>query len=131
MKKITLLLLAILYSFVGYSQFPENFESTTVAGGFPTGWLVTDNGVGTSVSWAITDSPTVVINGTKSAYINRQNIGMGNTSEDWLISPATLIPTNGQLRFLTQQTLPGNQQTLYQIRIYSEVLNRLCLRTLF
>ncbi|MDD3005397.1 choice-of-anchor J domain-containing protein, partial [Flavobacterium sp.] len=101
MKKITFLLLTIFCSIVGYSQFPENFEdpSVTVPNGFPTGWLVTDNGVGTGVSWNIVSNAALVINGTKSAYINRQEIGQGNTSEDWLISPAKLIPTNGQLRF--------------------------------
>ena len=121
MKKITLLLLTIFYCIVGYSQFPENFESpsVTVPSGFPSGWLVTDNGVGTETSWTIQSNASVVINGTKSAYINRQEIGQGNTSEDWLISPSTLIPANGQLRFFTKQTLAGDQGTLYQIRISS------------
>ncbi|WP_432672306.1 fibronectin type III domain-containing protein [Flavobacterium sp. SM2513] len=121
MKKITLLLLTILYSIVGYSQFPENFEgpSVTVPNGFPAGWLVTDNGVGTTTSWNIVSSTQLLINGTKSAYINRQEIGMGNISEDWLISPASIIPTNGQLRFFTRQSLPGDDGTIYQIRIYS------------
>ncbi|WP_432672230.1 choice-of-anchor L domain-containing protein [Flavobacterium sp. SM2513] len=121
MKKITLLLLTILYSIVGYSQFPENFEdpSVTVPTGFPAGWIVTDNLVGTTTSWNIVSNASLLINGTKSAYINRQEIGMGNTSEDWLISPSTVIPTNGQLRFFTRQSLPGDDGTLYQIRIYS------------
>jgi gliding motility-associated-like protein len=121
MKKITLLLLTILYCFVGYAQFPQNFEnpSVTVPNGFPAGWLVTDNGVGTGTSWTITNNSGAIINGTKSAFINRQEIGLGNTSEDWLISPSTLIPANGQLRFFTKQTLSGDQGTLYQIRIYS------------
>ncbi len=121
MKKITLLLLAILYSVVGYSQFPENFESpsVTVPNGFPAGWLVTNNGVGPTIEWNIVSTAGIVINGTKSAFINRDNIGLGNTSEDWLISPATLIPANGQLRFFTKQTLPGDNGSIYQIRIYS------------
>ena len=119
MKKITLLLLTIFYSVVGYSQFPENFESSTVPNGFPAGWLVTDNGVGTSVSWSIVNNPTPVINGSQSAYINRENIGAGNTSQDWLISPLKTIPTNGQLRFATKQSLPGDQGTIFQVRIYS------------
>jgi gliding motility-associated-like protein len=121
MKKITFLLLTILHCMLGYSQFPENFEDplVTVPNGFPAGWLVTDNGVGTTTNWTIQSNATVVISGTKSAYINRQEIGAGNTSEDWLVSPSTLIPTNGQLRFFTKQSLPGDNGTLYQIRISS------------
>ena len=121
MKKITLLLLTFFYCVVGYSQFPENFEdpSVTVPTGFPTGWLVTDNGVGTGQSWTIANNASVVISGTKSAYLNREEIGMGNTSEDWLISPSTAIPTNGQLRFFTKQSLAGDNGSIYQIRISS------------
>ena len=117
MKKITFLLLTIFYCVVGYSQFPENFETATVPNGFPAGWLVTDNGVGTNTSWTIVDNANVVINGTKSAYMNRHEIGAGNTSEDWLISPSTLIPANGQLRFFTKQSLAGDNGTIYQIRV--------------
>ena len=120
MKKITFLVLATLCSFMGYSQYPENFESSNVTApnGFPAGWLVTDNGVG-SVSWEITNNTALVFSGEKAAYINRQEIGMGNTSEDWLISPLVAIPTNGQLRFSTKQALAGDNGTLYQIRISS------------
>lgn len=119
MKKITFLLLTILYCVVGYSQFPQNFEdpAVTVPSGFPTGWMVTDNGVGTVNSWTISSSTSVVIAGTKSAYMNREEIGAGNTSQDWLISPPTVIPTNGQLRFMTKQALAGDNGTIYQIRI--------------
>jgi hypothetical protein len=119
MKNITILLLTILYCAIGYSQFPQNFEdaAVTVPNGFPSGWLVTDNGVGTTTSWTIQNNAAVVINGTKSAYLNRQEIGQGNTSEDWLISPSTLIPANGQLRFFTKQTLAGDQGTVFQIRV--------------
>ena len=121
MKKTLLLILTTFYCFLGYAQFPQDFENTaiTVPNGFPAGWLVTDNGVGTAANWSITNSPSVVINGAKSAFMNRHEIGAGNTSEDWLISPVTLIPFNGQLKFNTKQTLPGDDGTLYQIRIYS------------
>jgi fimbrial isopeptide formation D2 family protein len=118
--KQTLLLLVMLFTFsFTYSQIPENFEGAgvTVPNGIPLGWLVTDNGVGTTSSWEITNDPTLVLTGTKSASINRHEIGIGNTSEDWLISPAVVIPYNGQLRFFTRQTLPGDNGTVYQIRI--------------
>jgi uncharacterized repeat protein (TIGR01451 family) len=119
MKNITFLIFSIFCCFVGYAQFPQNFEdaSVTVPDGFPAGWLVTDNGVGSSTNWTIQNNASVVINGTKSAYINRQEIGQGNTSEDWLISPATLVPANGELRFMTKQTITGDNGTIYQIRI--------------
>ena len=105
MKQTLLLLLAVFYYISGYSQFPENFESpfVTVPNIFPEGWLVADNGVGTGASWVVIDNSTQVINGTKSAFINRENIGIGNTSSDWLITPAILVPTNGQLRFFAKQ----------------------------
>ena len=116
MKKITFLLLTILSFFSGYSQFPENFETSTVPNGFPAGWLVTDNGVGTAVNWNIVNNAALLINGTNSAFINREFIGQGNTSEDWLISPVTAVPANGQLRFFTRQSLAGDNGTIYQIR---------------
>lgn len=121
MKQTLLLFLTFLYFIAGYSQFPEGFEGAAVSvpNGFPSGWLVTDNGVGTSTSWEITNNPTVLINGTKSAIMNRHEIGSGNTSEDWLISPSATIPTNGQLKFFTRQSLAGENGTLYQIRVSS------------
>ena len=123
MKKITLLLFIVLYGLIGHAQYPENFEdpSVTAPNGFPFGWLVTDNGIGTNTNWEITDNTTVVLNGTKSAIINCEQIGEGNTSEDWLISPAILIPTNSVLRFFTRQTLPGDNGTIYQVRISSGI----------
>ncbi|WP_026978869.1 DUF7619 domain-containing protein [Flavobacterium tegetincola] len=119
MKKILLLLLIVFYCCTGFAQFPQDFENenVTVPDGFPPGWLVTDNGIGTTTNWTIQSAASVVINGTKSAYMNRQEIGQGNTSEDWLISPATVVPVNGQLRFFTKQTLAGDNGTIYQVRI--------------
>ncbi|WP_432672707.1 DUF7619 domain-containing protein [Flavobacterium sp. SM2513] len=119
MKQTLLLLVTVLFVSLSYCQYPENFEGpdVTVPNGFPAGWLVTDNGVGTSTSWNTLSSPILVINGTKSAYINRHDIGIGNTSEDWLISPSTAVPSDGVLRFFTRQTLPGDNGTLYQIRV--------------
>ena len=121
MKKITLLLLSLLCGFVGYSQFPENFEAVTVSvpNVFPAGWLVTDNGVGTVNNWEINNNPSVVVSGVKSAYIDSEAIGMGNTSEDWLISPMVTIPANGQLKFKAKQSLTGDNGTIFQIRISS------------
>ncbi|MEZ4787064.1 MAG: choice-of-anchor J domain-containing protein [Flavobacterium haoranii] len=51
------------------------------------------------------------------AFVNREAIGTGNTSEDWLVTPLSAIPTNGQLRFFTRQLFSGDGGTLYDIRI--------------
>jgi gliding motility-associated-like protein len=47
--------------------------------------------------------------------MNRQNIGQGNTSQDFLAMPATVIPANGQLKFATRSYTPGDLGTKYQI----------------
>ena len=113
MKKITFLLLTFLCSYSGYSQYTEGFEGASFP---PTGWLVTDNGVGTTVSWVRSDVQPVN-SGVWAAYMNRENIGPGNTSQDWLISNQLVVPANGQLKFYTRSTLAGNQGTLYQVRV--------------
>jgi gliding motility-associated-like protein len=117
MKKITLLLVAAFCTLTGYSQYFEGFEGATFP---PTGWLVTDNGVGTAFSWERTNqvtTPPTVYEGTYSAFMTRENIGIGNTSQDWLITNQLTVPSNGQLKFFTRSTLAGNQNTLYQIRV--------------
>jgi gliding motility-associated-like protein len=113
MKKITLVIFMSLLSFLGYAQFPESFDT-----GIPATWNVMDNGVGTVQSWTTTSTlflPTH--SGTQHALMDRGNIGVGNTSEDWLVTPQVLVPTNGQLRFWTKMTLAGDFGTLYQLRV--------------
>ncbi|MFN3757251.1 MAG: choice-of-anchor J domain-containing protein, partial [Flavobacterium sp.] len=115
MKKITLLLFTVVFSLHSYAQLAlEGFEGATFP---PTGWVVMDNGVGTVNSWTRTNVATNVYQGTWSAFMTRENIGQGNTSEDWLVTPQITVPTNGQLRFFARSTLAGNQGTLYQIRV--------------
>ena len=126
MKKITFLLCAIFISLSGFAQFgPEGFEGTT-GPSLPnwtlgTGdWAVFDNGIGTNESWNINSAvatPPLVYAGTNAAYINRENVGAGNTSEDYLATPLVTVPTNGQLRFWTRTTTLGNQGTIYQIKV--------------
>ncbi|OXA69909.1 hypothetical protein B0A58_15085, partial [Flavobacterium branchiophilum NBRC 15030 = ATCC 35035] len=125
MKKITLLLL-FLSSMLGYSQMAlEGFENTTGPDALPatnwtlgTGsWAVFDNGVGTAERWNINSSvstPPFVYAGTNSAYMTRENIGAGNTSEDYLATPAVTIPANGQLKFFTRSFTSTILGTLYQ-----------------
>lgn len=133
MKKITFYLFALLLSLTMYSQFPtpgtEGFENTTGPAGttwtLGTGatgnqWAVFDNGFGTLVSWTINNgvaTPPLVCSGTNSAYANRENIGQGNTSEDYLATPLITVPTNGQLSFTSRTFTLNDQGTRYQIRI--------------
>ena len=99
MKKITLLLLSFFFAIAGYSQ-TEGFESTTGPDALPStnwtlgtgNWAVFDNGVGTNVRWGITTVASQVYNGVNSAYCNRENIGDGNTSIDYLASPLRTVP---------------------------------------
>lgn len=93
---------------------PETFEGTTFP---PAGWAVYDNGVGTAQSWTETVDPTRVYAGAKSAFIDRENIGAGNTSVDWLVTSRFTVPANGELRFFTRQYFPGNNGSTYEVRV--------------
>ena len=124
MKKIILLFTFLLLSTVGYSQLAlEGFESTTGPNPLPStnwtlgtgNWAVFDNGIGLGQRWGINTANVCV--GTQIAYANREFIGQGNTSEDYLATPLVTIPTNGELHFLTKSFTSGNQGTIYQIRV--------------
>lgn len=119
MKKITLVFLTIFLSFSGFSQtLQEGFETTpwTTPNTPALGWVTFQNNFGTR-QWA---TSTVARLGTGAAEMNsRQNIGAGNTSKDFLVTPLVTIPANGQLRFWTRTLNGGNQGTLYQIRYAS------------
>ena len=130
MKKITLLVFTLLLSFAGYAQFPipgtEGFENTTGPGAGTTwtlgtgNWAVFDNGVGLGQRWGINNGiqvPPLVYAGANAAYMNRENIGIGNTSEDYLATPLITIPANGQLRFFARTFTNGNTGTIYQVKI--------------
>jgi gliding motility-associated-like protein len=129
MKKITFLLITLCFSLSGYSQLAlEGFESTSGPATLPSttwalgtgNWAVFDNGIGLGQRWGINSTvttPAIVYQGTNAAYINRENIGQGNTSEDYLATPLVTIPTNGQLHFYTRSFTTGNQGTLYQIKV--------------
>ncbi|MFN3943187.1 MAG: choice-of-anchor L domain-containing protein, partial [Flavobacterium sp.] len=114
MKKITTLCMLLLVSMFSSAQFFEDFEGASFP---PAGWLVADNGVGTLNSWTRTNQANQVYQGTWSAFMTRENIGAGNTAQDWLITPQILVPTNGQLKFFARTTLAGNQGTVYQVRV--------------
>ena len=118
MKKITLFLLILLYSFTSYGQFPEGFEESATT--LPTNWDQYQNGVGTAEFWKISSlvsTPPFICEGLNSAFVNRENIGAGNTSEDYLVSPLFTVVPNAQLRFSSRQAFVGNQGTKFQIKI--------------
>ncbi|MDN3677713.1 fibronectin type III domain-containing protein [Flavobacterium paronense] len=127
MKKFLFFLTLLLFSFNTYSQFTEGFENTTGPDAFPStnwtlesgNWAVFDNSIGTQ-RWGINatiSTPVTVYQGTNAAYISRDNIGQGNTSENYLATPAVQIPTNGELHFFTRMFTSGNQGTIYQIKV--------------
>lgn len=104
-------------SFLGHSQFSENFDL-----GIPATWTVFDNGVGLAQSWQTTTVPVNVFGGVgASAEVNRENILQGNTSEDWLVTPMQDIPANFQLKFFTRKGAIGDRGAIYQIRISTNV----------
>jgi gliding motility-associated-like protein len=128
MKKITLLLLFLLSSISSFSQLAlEGFENTPGPDALSTNWpletgnwAVFDNGVGSTQRWEINSAittPVSVYQGVNAAYVNIENVGAGNTSEEYLATPPVLIPANGVLNFYTRMNTSGNQGTIYQIRV--------------
>lgn len=118
MKKHILPFFLVLISISGFSQvLNEGFESGTFPPVTPGNWMVFQNGFGSN-AW--TTNTAIPHAGTTAAEINsRQNIGIGNTSKDFLATPLVTIPLNGQLRFWSRSKVNGNQGTKYQIRIAS------------
>ena len=122
MKKLTLFFILMFLSFTSFAQLPEGFEGTSVPDltsddwVLPSGtWKVYDNGIGLAQNWATIPAPNACT-GTRSAYLNRENVASG-LAEDWLVMPLYTVPNNGQLRFITKQTQAGNQGSVYSIRI--------------
>ena len=113
MRKITLLLFAFICSFTGYSQgLPlEGFEGTTFP---PTDWAVFDIGVGGTVDWSTNPNSC---QGTLAAYMNRQNLGQGSYTEEYLSTKLITVPANGQLRFFSRTFTAGNSGTLYEVKL--------------
>ena len=119
MKKIILGFFMLLFPFLSYAQLPTNegFENATFPPTAPGNWITMDNGTGTGVSWAETNDITRVNSGLKAAIMDREAIGAGNTSIDWLVTPQLTVGANSQLRFFTRQTLLGNNGATYEIRV--------------
>jgi gliding motility-associated-like protein len=134
MKKITILLFALLISFVGYSQFPtpgtEGFENTTgpdvpIATSLSSPWSLGTGATGnqwavfdvapataTQVRWdrtAAVTTPPSFYSGAQAAFINRRQLGAALlTSEDYLATPLITVPASGQLTFWTRKGFNAN-----------------------
>ncbi len=132
MKKTIFLLAFTLFSLFGYTQtFFEGFENTTGPDPAPStnwtlgsgNWAVFDNELQNSIiGWTVTENnfnPPIILFGNNSAFVNRENVGGGITSAEYLVTPAILVPNDGKLRFFARTFTFGNQFTYYQIRIAS------------
>jgi gliding motility-associated-like protein len=137
MRNFTFLLFALLFSLVGYSQFPttgtEGFESangpdlalpvavspwTLGTGATGNQWAVFDNGVAGSPQRRWDQAPSNFYSGTHAAYINRkQNGAAGVTSEDYLATPLVTVPSNGQLTFWTRTGFNTPDDVNYVIKV--------------
>ena len=123
-----------LLGFIGHSQttFFEGFENTTGPSAAPSttwtlgsgNWHVFQNSVGLTERWKINNgiaTPPLVRTGENAAYINREEIGIGNTSEDYLATPLIPFAPNQILRFYNRTFTNGNQGTIYQIKISTAI----------
>lgn len=117
MKKITLLFFMFLCSMAGYSQLDlEGFEGTWP----PTGWSIY-NIAGPNQTWVQGDvaNGQPAKEGTKTAYLNRENVATGLT-EDFLVTKPFNVPLNPQLRFWSRLTIAGNQNTIYRVMLLQD-----------
>ncbi|MFN3757346.1 MAG: choice-of-anchor J domain-containing protein [Flavobacterium sp.] len=112
MKQFYLLFLLLSFTW-SHAQFFEDFEGDIFP---PSGWIISSNLVNPLAQWNSIDG-TTALSGTKSAYMTRYNVGAGNTSEDWLITPPITVSEGFNLHFFSRTTLSGNQGTLYQIKV--------------
>ena len=115
MKKL-LLLLFMFTGFNVFGQLTEDFEGSVVPA-LPTGWTRFDNGIGTVQNWVTTSTGALVLNGTKSAVIQRENVTDGTFAVDYLVSPQVTVPPNPQLRFRTKTLGTGQQGGTFDIKI--------------
>ncbi len=130
MKKTTLLILMLFISFTGFSQFSEGFEGSTLPNLATKQWVlgsgtwgVFDNGVGLTKSWNVNSgvttppTPPLVHGGARAAYMDRENIGAGNTARDYLATPLVSIPSNGELKFWARTLASGNLGTIFKVMV--------------
>lgn len=94
MKKITLLIALIAFTFNARAQFPETFAGPT---NLPAGWEVFDNGIGTTVTWEQNENGYAFISWD-------ENVSAPDVAEDFLASPSYTVDANSTL--LTFEATP-------------------------
>ena len=100
------------FTFFAFGQLSEEFESATFP---PTGWVVTDNGIGTVQSWGRnTILPNQWTIGVASAMSTREG-SIPGLAQDWLITPQVTVPANGQVRFFARSVSGGEQGSVYKV----------------
>jgi hypothetical protein len=112
MKK-TIPALLLLLSLQIQAQFFENFDGNAFP---PQGWAAFNNGFGAQWESSVT-TPYQGINATPCAYVTRLNALLGNTSEEWLVTPAIPIGDNKEISFYSRQTLSGNNGSTYLLKV--------------
>lgn len=126
MKKFTLFFMFFI-SLSGFAQLAlEGFEGTwtalplnvTGAPAGPDGWYIR-NEKGLVQRWgqATTALNFPVHSGSAAAYINRETVEEGTTSEDWLITKVFTVPNNAQLKFWSRLWQDDDQGTIYKVLI--------------
>jgi hypothetical protein len=95
----------------GTPTFTEGFDTTSLPSTFSSlpatwsnssgVWMIFNNGFNlTSIhNWQPIAGAGNFYQGSRSAYIMKVNATTGNTTKNYLATPAVTIPTNGQLRF--------------------------------
>ncbi len=122
MKKITLLILTFLLSFVSSFGQTENFDGGTT---LPTGWVAFNNNLGAQASirkWQISNVASVTApNSVRSQGYSPGAVGL--TTRDWLVTTAYTVPQNGQLQFSVGQFTTGNQLSVLQVKVATSFTN--------
>ncbi|WP_296146485.1 choice-of-anchor J domain-containing protein, partial [uncultured Flavobacterium sp.] len=116
MKKITLLILTFLLSFVSSFGQTENFDGGTT---LPTGWVAFNDGNGPQASilrWNVTSLVSASApNSARSQYYIPSAVGV--TTHDWLVTKAIAVPQNGQLQLNVGQLVAGNQFNTFKVLV--------------
>ena len=120
MKKITLLLITILFSVSGFSQpLIQGFESPTVPPSVPSNWARFESGSASELWFTDSSSPR---SGSNSAMLYGENLGVGNSAKYYIATPLVTIPLNGQLRFWVRTSQQGDQGGVFKVKVASGAL---------
>ena len=111
-RKTSLLMFFLLLAITGHAQLTlQDFES-----GIPANWGTAIGTPGTT-NWTTSTNGYLGSNGAAFLNPTSDNIGNGNTSRYYLITPLTTVPPNGKLRFYTKQGDLLSHGTEFEIRL--------------